>query len=315
MINGKKVIVVMPAYNAEQTLERTVAEIPASVDEVILVDDGSRDGTAQLARRLGLTTLVHPENRGYGGNQKTCYQEALRRGADIVVMVHPDYQYTPKLVPALAHCVASGLFDIALGSRILGGKSLQGGMPRYKYVANRILTLAENLLLGQKLSEYHTGYRAFSRRVLLSLPLQENHDGFVFDNEMLVQAMHFGFQIAEVTCPTRYFDEASSIGFLKSVEYGLGVLGAAVQFRLAKLGAHRPAFLSEHGRRLSDPRQDVREERLPAPGPARLRRKEDRVAPVPAAHHSNGVAQGAVGDEAANAIAPEQANVDAVSYH
>ncbi len=172
MIDGKKIVVVMPAYNAAQTLERTVAEVPALVDEIILVDDGSSDGTAEIARRLGLHTLVHEKNRGYGGNQKTCYTAALERGADIVVMVHPDYQYTPKLVPALAHCVASGLYDVALGSRILGGGSLKGGMPRYKYVANRFLTLVENLLLGEKLSEYHTGYRAFSRKLLATLPLQ-----------------------------------------------------------------------------------------------------------------------------------------------
>jgi glycosyltransferase involved in cell wall biosynthesis len=270
MLNGKKVAVVMPAYNAEQTLQRTVSEIPACVDDIIVVDDRSSDGTAEVARRLGLHTLVHPQNRGYGGNQKTCYAEALRRGADIVVMVHPDYQYTPKLVPALAYCVASGLYDVALGSRILGGRSLQGGMPRYKYVANRFLTLAENLLLGEKLSEYHTGYRAFSRRLLLSLPLQENGEGFVFDNQMLVQAVQFGFKVAEVTCPTKYFEEASSIGLLKSIEYGMGVLEAALQFRLGKLGFTQPRFLSPEGRKLDDPRQG------PAGGiPAMGRRRGD----------------------------------------
>jgi glycosyltransferase involved in cell wall biosynthesis len=250
MIDGLKVAVVMPAYNAEQTLERTVAEVPALVDDIILVDDGSSDRTAEVARGLGLHTIVHPKNRGYGGNQKTCYLAALERGADIVVMVHPDYQYTPKLLPALAHCVASGLYDVALGSRILGGGSLKGGMPRYKYVANRFLTLAENLLIGEKLSEYHTGYRAFSRRLLRTLPLEENDDGFVFDNQMLVQAVHFGFKIAEVTCPTKYFAEASSIGFGKSVRYGLGVLGAAVQFRLTRLGLAQPRFLAAEGRKL-----------------------------------------------------------------
>jgi glycosyltransferase involved in cell wall biosynthesis len=201
MIDGKRIVVVMPAYNAALTLERTVAEVPALVDDIILVDDGSSDGTAEIARRLGLHTLIHPKNRGYGGNQKTCYIEALARGADVVIMVHPDYQYTPRLVPALAHCVASGLYDVALGSRILGGGSLKGGMPKYKYVANRFLTLVENILLQEKLSEYHTGYRAFSRRLLLTLPLNENAEGFVFDNQMLVQAEHFGFKIAEVTCP------------------------------------------------------------------------------------------------------------------
>ncbi|MEA2697792.1 MAG: hypothetical protein QOI66_2063 [Myxococcales bacterium] len=274
MINGKKVVVVMPAYNAEQTLEKTVSEIPSSVDEVIVVDDKSSDRTAQIAREMGLRTLIHPQNRGYGGNQKTCYAEALRSGADIVVMVHPDYQYTPKLVPALAHCISSGLYDVALGSRILGGRSIAGGMPRYKYVANRLLTAAENLLLREKLSEYHTGFRAFSRRLLLTLPLNENDDGFVFDNQMLVQAIYFGFRIAEVTCPTAYFEEASSIGFLRSVEYGIGVLQAAMECRFARMGLHRPAFLSDAGRRLEDPRQSS--EASPALGALR-RRREDRV--------------------------------------
>jgi glycosyltransferase involved in cell wall biosynthesis len=270
MINGKKVVVVMPAYNAELTLERTVAEIPNSVDEVIVVDDRSSDRTAELARELGLRTLVHPQNRGYGGNQKTCYTEALRSGADIVVMVHADYQYTPKLVPALAHCISSGLYDVALGSRILGGRSIQGGMPRYKYVANRLLTAAENLLVREKLSEYHTGYRAFSRKLLLTLPLNENEDGFVFDNQMLVQAIYFGFRIAEITCPTAYFEEASSIGLLRSMEYGIGVLQAALECRLARMGLHHPAFLSDSGRRLDDPRQAVDATRVTA-----LRRRRD----------------------------------------
>jgi glycosyltransferase involved in cell wall biosynthesis len=273
MINGKKVVVVMPAYNAEQTLEKTVSEIPSSVDEVIVVDDKSSDRTAQIARELGLRTLIHPQNRGYGGNQKTCYAEALRSGADIVVMVHPDYQYTPKLVPALAHCISSGLYDVALGSRILGGRSIAGGMPRYKYVANRLLTAAENLLLREKLSEYHTGFRAFSRRLLLTLPLNENDDGFVFDNQMLVQAIYFGFRIAEITCPTAYFEEASSIGFLRSVEYGIGVLQAAMECRFARMGLHRPAFLSDGGRRLEDPRQSSETNPLGA----LRRRREDRV--------------------------------------
>jgi glycosyltransferase involved in cell wall biosynthesis len=250
MIDGKKIVVVMPAYNAEQTLERTVAEVPALVDEIILVDDHSRDGTADLARKLGLHTIRHEQNRGYGGNQKTCYREALLRGADVVVMVHPDYQYTPKLVPALAHCVASGLFDVALGSRILGGRAMQGGMPLYKYVSNRLLTATENLLIAQKLSEYHTGYRAFSRKLLLELPLEENDDDFAFDNQMLVQAAYFGFQIAEVTCPTSYFEEASSISFRRSVTYGFGVLRAAASFRLARMGIAKPQFLNPNGRKL-----------------------------------------------------------------
>jgi glycosyltransferase involved in cell wall biosynthesis len=250
MISGKKVVVVMPAYNAEQTLAKTVAEIPPSVDEIVVVDDVSKDRTVDIARGLGLVTVVHEKNRGYGGNQKTCYTEALRRGADIVVMVHPDYQYTPKLIPALADCIASGLYDVALGSRILGGRSLEGGMPLYKYVANRFLTLAENVLIDEKLSEYHTGYRAFSRKLLLTLPLNENDDDFVFDNQMLVQAVYFGFRIAEITCPTRYFDEASSINFRRSVKYGLGVLSTALRFRMAKLGLGTPPFLRAEGRTL-----------------------------------------------------------------
>ena len=250
MIDGKKLVLVLPAYNAVTTLARTVAEIPKMVDEIILVDDGSTDGTAELARRLGLRTVVHERNRGYGANQKTCYVEALTRGADIVVMVHPDYQYTPKLVPALAHCIASGLYDVALGSRILGGRALEGGMPFYKYVANRALTAIENVLVGQKLSEYHTGYRAFSRRLLETLPLDENSDDFVFDNELLVQAAYFGFEIAEVTCPTSYLPESSSIGVRRSVVYGCGVLRVACEYRLAKLGLARPRFLNQSGRRL-----------------------------------------------------------------
>ncbi len=250
MIDGKRVVVVMPAYNAEQTLRRTVAEVPSLVDEIIVVDDHSRDETAKLSRELGLHTIVHPQNRGYGGNQKTCYREALNRGADIVVMVHPDYQYTPKLVPALAHCIASGLFDVALGSRILGGRARAGGMPLYKYFANRVLTATENLLISQKLSEYHTGYRAFSRKLLLTLPLEENDDDFAFDNQMLVQAAYFGFHIAEVTCPTLYFEEGSSISFRRSVTYGFGVLNAAASFRLARMGVLKRPFLDPNGRKL-----------------------------------------------------------------
>jgi glycosyltransferase involved in cell wall biosynthesis len=250
VIEGRKLVLVLPAYNAAATLQRTVAEIPKMVDQVILVDDGSTDGTAELASDLGLQTIVHDRNRGYGANQKTCYAAALSQGADIVVMVHPDYQYTPRLVPALAHCIASGLFDVALGSRILGGRALAGGMPLYKYVANRGLTAIENLLVGQKLSEYHTGYRAFSRKLLETLPLVENSDDFVFDNEVLIQAAYFGFNIAEVTCPTSYLAESSSIGVKRSIVYGFGVLRVACDYRLAKWGLAEPRFLADTGRTL-----------------------------------------------------------------
>jgi glycosyltransferase involved in cell wall biosynthesis len=251
MLNGLRVCVVMPGYMAEATVEKTVREIPLDVvDDVLLVDDHSTDRTAEVARALGVHTLVHPRNRGYGGNQKTCYREALRRDADIVVMLHPDYQYTPRLIPALAACVASGLYDAALGSRILGTGALAGGMPRYKYVANRLLTAFQNLLLGYKLSEYHTGYRAFSRRLLLTLPLEENDDDFVFDNQMLAQAIYFGFRIAEVTCPTRYSEDSSSIGFRRGVRYGLGVLATSLRVWAARRGLGRAAFLDPGGRRL-----------------------------------------------------------------
>ena len=252
MIGGSRVCVVMPAYNAEATLRQTVAEIDRSVvDDVILVDDASRDRTVAVAHELGLHYVVHPKNRGYGGNQKTCYAEALERGADIVVMVHPDYQYSPKLVPAMAAMVASGHFDCVLGSRILGVGARKGGMPLWKYVANRFLTLAENLLVSYKLAEYHTGFRAFSRELLETLPLEENSDDFVFDNQMLAQTLWFGFDIGEVTCPTRYFTEASSINFRRSVKYGFGVLGTALQFRLSRLGITRSPRFSAEGRRLS----------------------------------------------------------------
>jgi glycosyltransferase involved in cell wall biosynthesis len=251
MLEGKRVCVVMPAYRAANTLARTVAEIPRPlVDDIIVVDDQSPDQTVHIARGLNLHTVLHPKNRGYGGNQKTCYREALERGAEIVVMVHPDYQYTPRLVPALASCIASGLYDVALGSRILGGRAIDGGMPKYKYVANRLLTAFENVLIREKLSEYHTGYRAFSANLLRTLPLEENDDDFVFDNQMLVQAVHFGFSIAEVTCPTRYEGDSSSINFQRSVKYGFGVLKTALDRRLAIHGLARPAFLDPNGRRL-----------------------------------------------------------------
>jgi glycosyltransferase involved in cell wall biosynthesis len=209
------------------------------VDDVVLVDDASSDRTVEVARELGLHYLVHPKNRGYGGNQKTCYREALSRGADIVVMLHPDYQYSPKLLPAMAGMVASGHFDVVLGSRILGVGAVAGGMPRWKYAANRFLTLTENLLVGYKLAEYHTGYRAFSRRLLEALPLEENSDDFVFDNQMLAQAIWYGFEIGELTCPARYFTDASSINFRRSVKYGFGVLGTGLEFRLSRWGLRR----------------------------------------------------------------------------
>ena len=251
MISGKRVCVVMPAYNAARTLTRTWEEIDRSIaDEIILVDDASRDETVAVAREIGIRHIVHPRNRGYGGNQKTCYREALASGADVVVMIHPDYQYSPRLLPAMAGMVASGHFDCVLGSRILGVGARKGGMPLWKYLANRALTFFENLMLGYKLSEYHTGYRAFSRRLLEALPLEENSDDFVFDNQMLAQILWFGFDIGEVTCPTRYFTEASSINFRRSVKYGFGVLGTAIEYRLAKLGLVHPRRLSPEGRRL-----------------------------------------------------------------
>jgi glycosyltransferase involved in cell wall biosynthesis len=251
MINGKTVIVVLPAYNAAKTLERTIAEVPPGiVDEFLLVDDASRDDTVEQARRLGIPSIVHPQNRGYGGNQKTCYTVALRRGADIVVMLHPDYQYSPRLIGSMAWQVASGEYDVVLGSRILGAGALKGGMPLYKYVANRFLTAVENVLLGIKLSEYHTGYRAFSRRVLETLPLHENSDDFVFDNQILAQAVAFGFSIGEISCPTKYFPEASSINFRRSVTYGFGVLETALRYRLHRRGFIRCPLFEGEGRRL-----------------------------------------------------------------
>jgi glycosyltransferase involved in cell wall biosynthesis len=237
MINGKRVVVVMPAYNAEKTLERTYNEIPFEfVDEVILVDDASRDRTSEIARKMGIHTVLHTENLGYGANQKTCYTTALSLGADIVIMVHPDYQYTPKLIPAMASMIAYGEFDAVLGSRILGIGALKGGMPLYKYVSNRFLTLIENLLLGHKLSEYHTGYRAFSREVLERLPLDRNSNDFLFDNQILAQLIWFGYRIGEVSCPTKYLHDSSSINFRRSLVYGFGVLKISLQFRLQKWG-------------------------------------------------------------------------------
>jgi glycosyltransferase involved in cell wall biosynthesis len=250
LINGKRLAVVLPAYNAASTLAATICELPAIVDDRILVDDGSRDDTAAIARTLGLSTFVHDANYGYGRNQTTCYREALKAGADVVVMLHPDYQYTPLLVTAMASMVAFGVYDVVIGSRILGGTALSGGMPRYKYVSNRALTAWQNLFLKAKLSEYHTGYRAFSRTVLERLPLMENSDDFVFDNEMLAQCVHFGFRIGEVSCPTKYFPEASSINFTRSVRYGIGVLGTTAKFVLQRHGLGRFAIFDPEGRRL-----------------------------------------------------------------
>ena len=251
MVNGQKVVVVLPAYNAAATLESTIADVPPGVvDEFLLVDDASTDATVETAARLGIPHFIHPTNRGYGGNQKTCYTQALRQGADIVIMLHPDYQYSPRLIGAMAWLVGSGEFDVVLGSRILGTGALKGGMPLYKYVANRFLTAFENILLGVKLSEYHTGYRAFSRQVLERLPLNENSDDFVFDNQMLAQVVAFGFSIGEISCPTRYFPEASSINLRRSIVYGLGVVLTAIRFRLHKWRLIQAPFLSSKGRQL-----------------------------------------------------------------
>lgn len=250
MINGKLVAVVMPAFNAAKTLEATVRELPEIVDIKILVDDHSDDATVQIADRLGLQVFVHHENFGYGRNQQTCYREALVAGADIVVMVHPDYQYTPHLVKPMASMISSGLYDVVLSSRIIGGGALSGGMPMYKYVANRFLTGFQNALTGAKLSEYHTGFRAFSRDVLLNLPLLENSDDFLFDNEMLSQCLYFGYRVGEVSCPTKYFAEASSINFARSVKYGFGVLATSLKFWLQKRELVHFGLFSPAGKKL-----------------------------------------------------------------
>jgi len=240
----------MPAYNAEKTLRATVDELPDIVDVRILVDDFSADRTVEVARDLGLVHFVHDRNYGYGRNQQTCYREALAEGADVIIMVHPDYQYTPLLVTAMASMIAYGIYDVVLGSRIIGGQALRGGMPLYKYVFNRFLTAFENLFLRIKVSEYHTGYRAFSREVLTKLPLLENSDDFVFDNQMLAQCAYFGFRIGEVSCPTKYFPEASSINFRRSVKYGFGVLATTLQFGLQKSGLGHYAIFDPAGRKL-----------------------------------------------------------------
>lgn len=251
MLNGKRVVVVMPAYRAGNTLRQTYAEIPFDiVDEVILVDDASPDHTVAVATELGVRTIVHERNSGYGANQKTCYRAALDAGADIVVMVHPDYQYTPRLITALAAMVASGLYHAVLGSRVLGRGALAGGMPLYKYVANRVLTLVQNLCVAQKLTEYHSGYRAFSREVLVRLPLEENSNDFVFDNQMLLQLIYFEYEIAEITCPARYFAEASSINLRRSITYGLGVLLGTLHYLAARSGIWTQPLFRADGRTL-----------------------------------------------------------------
>ena len=245
MIRDKKIVVVLPAYNAEPTLESTYREIPFNiVDEVILVDDASRDKTVETARRLNIRVIQHPNNLGYGGNQKTCYRAALENGADYVIMLHPDYQYTPKLISAMAFLLESGEFDVVLGSRILGGKAISGGMPLYKYISNRVLTLLQNILLNAKLSEYHTGYRAFTRNVLEALPLDKNSNDFVFDNQMLSQILYADFRVGEITCPARYFPEASTINFVQSLKYGMGCLRTSLLYRLNKMGLLRSPIFS-----------------------------------------------------------------------
>jgi len=253
LLNGKKVFVVMPAYNAVRTLRQTCAELPREVvDEVLVVDDHSSDATVQLARELHLTTFVHHRNLGYGRNQKTCYREALRRGADIVVMLHADYQYSPRLVTAMASMIAYGEYDLVMGSRILGPGALRGGMPLYKYVSNRFLTFYQNILYDHKISEYHTGYRAFSREVLSALPLEENSDDFIFDGEVLAQAIYLGYRLGEISCPARYFPEASSLNFSRSAKYGLQVLVVALKFWLQKKGLGHFRLLNPQGRKLSE---------------------------------------------------------------
>jgi len=253
MLNGRKIVVVLPAYNAANTLEKTYREIPNEiVDQIILVDDCSNDSTVRLANELGIKTFIHPQNMGYGANQKTCYLKALEEGADIVVMVHPDYQYTPKLIVSLASLIAYGEFDVALASRILSVGALKGGMPLYKYIANRVLTFVQNILLNYKLSEYHTGYRAYSRQTLESLPLMENSDDFTFDNEIIAQAIYFKYKIGEISCPTRYDPDSSSINFRRSLSYGSGVLYTSLKFVFQRIGLKKYPVFDKTGRHLTD---------------------------------------------------------------
>jgi glycosyltransferase involved in cell wall biosynthesis len=246
MVNGKKICVVLPAYNAAATLEKTFREIPTEiVDEIVLVDDASSDTTAEIAKELGIKHVIrHDKNRGYGGNQKSCYKKALELESDIIVMLHPDYQYTPKLIYSIVSIIAFDVYPVVLASRILGKGAFKGGMPMYKYVANRFLTLAQNILMSQKLSEYHSGYRAFSSEIFEKIDVSQNSDDFVFDNQMLAQVFYAGFEIGEVTCPTKYFKEASSINFSRSVTYGLGVLGVSLKYRLAKWGIYKSTIFN-----------------------------------------------------------------------
>jgi len=252
MLSGKRIVVVLPAYNAERTLIKTYDEIPKDiVDEIVLTDDHSADRTVEIAKGLKMRVFVHDRNKGYGGNQKTCYLEALKLGADVVVMIHPDYQYPPRLITAMAALVTSGMFDVVLGSRILGNRALKGGMPVYKYISNRFLTLAENNIISEKLSEYHSGFRAFSREALLKLPLLENSDDFIFDNQILLQAFYFGCRIGEITAPSVYTEESSSINFWRSSVYGLGVLSCAVQYFLQKHSLAKFPIFNHGGRKLA----------------------------------------------------------------
>ncbi|MDD4910636.1 MAG: glycosyltransferase family 2 protein [Candidatus Omnitrophica bacterium] len=251
MLEGKKIIVVLPAFNASGTLKKTYEDIPEGiVDQVLLIDDYSSDNTVEIARKLGIEVFVHEKNKGYGANQKTCYKEALRKGADIIIMLHPDYQYPPRLITAMAGLICSGIFDIVLGSRILGGTALKGGMPLYKYVANRTGTFIENLMLGQKLSEYHTGYRAFAKEVLLNLPLLENSDDFVFDNQIIAQSVYFGYRIGEITAPSRYTNESSSISCIRGIKYGIEVMITALKFLLQKHSVAKFRIFNKDGGKL-----------------------------------------------------------------
>jgi glycosyltransferase involved in cell wall biosynthesis len=257
MINGRKVVVVMPAYNAARTLKKTFNDIPhAIVDEIILTDDGSSDETVAISRELGIKTFIHEKNLGYGANQKTCYSETLKAGGDIIIMLHPDYQYNPRLITAMSSLISEGIYDVVIGSRILGTGALRGGMPVYKYIGNRALTFIENIMIGQKLSEYHSGYRAFSREVLTTLPLLENSDDFLFDNQMLLQALYFGFSVGEISCPTLYNEESSSINFNCSVKYGIGCLVTGLQYILAKAGFMTTPIFNEHGGKLQSVSSD-----------------------------------------------------------